>query len=211
MSLTRRILRRLTLEIRLALARCASLPRRFTLMRLRLEGRISTEGPCKLDSHLKADGAGVVRLRPNVVFGCALAPSTGNGEVRLQARYPSSEISVGADSSFSNNVTVIAAESIRFGARCLIGDHVLIVDADFHHLDAAMRHAPGWPTSPVILEDDVWIGSRVTILKGVRIGARSIVAAGSVVTRDVPPDSIAGGVPARVIKSATSSRPAGQN
>jgi acetyltransferase-like isoleucine patch superfamily enzyme len=59
----------------------------------------------------------------------------------------------------------------------------------------------------VILEDDVWLGSRVTILKGVRTGARSTIAAGAVVSRDIPPDSIAGGVPAKVIKSIAGSKP----
>jgi maltose O-acetyltransferase len=207
MSITRRIIRRLLAEIRRASSHCVSLRRRFTLVRLRWEGRLVTEGPCQLDSPLNADGAGVVRLHPNVKIGYTFAPKTGNGEVRLQARLPDSRISVGPDSTFSNNVTVIAVQAVHFGARCLIGDHVLIFDADFHHADPALRHAPGWPTSPVILEDDVWLGSRVTILKGVRIGARSIIAAGSVVSRDVPPDSIAGGVPAKVIKSMAGSKP----
>ena len=169
-----------------------------------------TEGPCQLDSPLNADGSGVVRLHSNVKIGYALAPKTGNGEVRLLARQPSSEISVGPRTKFSNNVTVIAVEAVHFGARCLIGDHGLILDSDFHHADAALRHAPGGPTSPVILEDDVWVGSRVTILKGVRIGARSIIAAGAVVSRDIPPDSIAGGVPAKVIKSIAGSKPTAQ-
>ena len=53
---------------------------------------------------------------------------------------------------------------------------------------------------PIIIENDVWIGYRVTILSGIRIGNGAIVAAGSVVTRDVPPYSIVGGVPARIIR-----------
>lgn len=122
---------------------------------MRWEGRIVTEGPCQLDSPLNADGAGVVRLHPNVQVGYFLAPKSGSGEVRLQARYPSSEISVGASTSFSNNVTVIAVQAVH-------------------------------------------------------IGARSIIAAGSVVTRDVPPDSIAAGVPARVIKPIAGSKPTDQ-
>ena len=54
--------------------------------------------------------------------------------------------------------------------------------------------------APVVIEDDVWCGANVTILKGVTIGRGSVIAAGSVVTRSIPPYSIAGGVPARVIK-----------
>ena len=56
------------------------------------------------------------------------------------------------------------------------------------------------PTAPVIIDDDVWIGARCLILKGVHIGARSIIAAGSVVTNDIPADVIAGGNPCRVIR-----------
>ena len=56
------------------------------------------------------------------------------------------------------------------------------------------------PTLPIVIEDDVWIGAHSLILKGVHIGARSIIAAGSVVTSDIPSDSIAGGNPAKVIR-----------
>jgi maltose O-acetyltransferase len=57
--------------------------------------------------------------------------------------------------------------------------------------------------SPIIIEDDVWIATRATILKGVHIGKGAVVAAGAVVTRNVPAYSIVGGVPARVIKTLT--------
>jgi len=56
------------------------------------------------------------------------------------------------------------------------------------------------PSAPIIIEDDVWIGARCQVLKGVTIGARSIIAAGSVVTKDIPCDVIAGGVPCKVIR-----------
>ena len=58
-------------------------------------------------------------------------------------------------------------------------------------------------TAPIVIEDDVWIGARCQILKGVHIGARSIIAAGSNVTKDIPADVIAGGNPCRVIKTLT--------
>ncbi|WP_264367794.1 DapH/DapD/GlmU-related protein [Paraglaciecola mesophila] len=58
----------------------------------------------------------------------------------------------------------------------------------------------GIVTAPVIIKDNVWIGYGVTILKGVEIGEGSIVAAGSVVTKNIPPYSIAGGIPSKVIK-----------
>lgn len=57
------------------------------------------------------------------------------------------------------------------------------------------------PIQPIIIEDDVWLGARVIILPGVRVGTGSVIGAGSVVTRDVVPYSIAAGNPARVIRS----------
>jgi acetyltransferase-like isoleucine patch superfamily enzyme len=57
------------------------------------------------------------------------------------------------------------------------------------------------PSAPIVIEDDVWIGARCQILKGVTIGARSVIAAGSVVTKDIPSDVVAGGVPCRVIRN----------
>ncbi len=100
-----------------------------------------------------------------------------------------------------------SAASIAVGDRVLIAHDVNIVDNTAHPRDPAERHAhfrrivtaghptaaadlPGIAAAPIVIEDDVWISFGVTVLRGVRIGARSIVAAGSVVTRDVPPDTL---------------------
>jgi acetyltransferase-like isoleucine patch superfamily enzyme len=91
---------------------------------------------------------------------------------------------------------------VEMGKYVLIGPSLLITGGD-HRFDrpgVAMVFSGRAEPKPCILEDDVWIGARVTILKGVRVGRGSIVAAGAVVTRDVPPYSIVGGVPARVIR-----------
>ena len=72
------------------------------------------------------------------------------------------------------------------------------MDSDLHPVDANDQPIE---SSPVIIEDNVWIGCRSIILKGVKIGRRSVIAAGSIVTKDIPPNSIAAGVPARVISN----------
>ena len=96
------------------------------------------------------------------------------------------------------------AESIQIGRNCLIAGGASVRDLDGHPTDPAQRRA-GEPTPregvrAVVIEDDVWIGATAIILKGVTIGARSIVGAGAVVSRDVPPDCVVAGNPARVVK-----------
>ncbi len=91
--------------------------------------------------------------------------------------------------------TINCFDAISIGHDVIISKGVTIRDSDNHRiLDG------GEPTAPIIIEDHVWVGLNATILKGVRIGAGAVVAAGAVVVRDVPPHSLVGGVPARVLK-----------
>jgi acetyltransferase-like isoleucine patch superfamily enzyme len=77
----------------------------------------------------------------------------------------------------------------------------MISDTDWHPVDPASRAAGGLGASlPVTIGDDVWLGANVLVLKGARIGAGSSIAANSVVTGEIPPGVLAGGVPARVIR-----------
>ena len=96
-----------------------------------------------------------------------------------------------------------AHESITVGNHVKIGGNSILIDTDAHNLDYLVRRGQytDWGVSkPIVIEDDVFIGANCLILKGVTIGARSIVAAGSVVTRSVPADCIVGGNPARIIR-----------
>lgn len=91
-------------------------------------------------------------------------------------------------------------DAIRIGRGVMIADAVTIRDSD-HGMDDLTRpmHAQGYHASPVVIEDDVWIGHGASVLRGVTLGSGSVVAAGAVVTRDVPPRTVVGGVPARPI------------
>lgn len=96
--------------------------------------------------------------------------------------------------------SICATESVRIGARCLIGTHAIIMDNDFHRIEPERRYE--WPESkPIVIGDDVWIGARVIVLPGTTIGEGSCIAAGSVVVGDIPPRSVAAGVPAKVIRT----------
>jgi acetyltransferase-like isoleucine patch superfamily enzyme len=164
-------------------------------------GRVRSEGRLSLEAPLLCDGRGVVLLGPNISVGCGLAPLLAAGTVRLQARERGSRIVVGAGTSFSNNVQVIAENHVTIGRNCLIGDAVLILDSDFHALSAEGRHSLPAIAGPVVLEDNVFIGSRSIILKGVTIGKDSVIGAGSVVVRSIPPGVIAAGNPARIVRT----------
>ena len=102
-----------------------------------------------------------------------------------------------------NGCELIARTQIEIGANCRMGPHTLVYDSDFHELAPDRRDEPG-KSAPILIGDNVWIGSRVMILKGVSIGKDAVIAAGSVVTKDVPQGSIVAGVPARQVGTVPS-------
>jgi acetyltransferase-like isoleucine patch superfamily enzyme len=119
------------------------------------------------------------------------------------------------DFTLLNGALVMAEERIEIGSHCLISWNVGIADSDFHPLAPAQRiidaHAlapffkdrptrPKLRTAPVIISDNVWIGMNAIILKGVTIGENSVVAAGAVVTKPVPPNVVVAGNPAVITK-----------
>lgn len=121
------------------------------------------------------------------------------------------EIFVGSDTYIGPNTHIWSGKKVTVGDRVLIGSDCYIFDNDIHPIDAKMRHKqfleivstgqPEWITlndKEVIIEDDVWIGANVVVLKGVHIGKGAIIGAGSVVTQDIPADVIAHGNPAKV-------------
>lgn len=102
-------------------------------------------------------------------------------------------IEIGEGCGFSGTA-IVAQESITFGRNVRVGVNATIIDADFHNDDP--RSAPA---RPVVIEDDVWLGMNTVILKGVRIGKGSLIGAGSVVSRSIPPGVLALGNPAKPI------------
>ncbi len=114
---------------------------------------------------------------------------------------------------YFTNAVLLCEQELRFGNYVVIGWNTTIADTDFHPLSPAQRIAdaiacsplgknhrrPEIACKPVVIEDDVWIGPNATILKGVTIGAGSWVEAGSLVTRDVPPNSRVLGNPAQIV------------
>lgn len=112
---------------------------------------------------------------------------------------PSAMIEIGSGCGFSGTV-IGAAKKISIGKNVRCGANTLITDTDWHTDDPRAGE-----NLEVAIDDNVWIGVNVTILKGVRIGRGSLIAAGSVVTSDIPENVMAGGIPAKVIRSLSTS------
>ena len=124
-------------------------------------------------------------------------------KAKLQTWSRTAVIDIADEVSLSGTAITARSRAIRIGVKTMIGPNVVIMDSDFHAI---------WPPETrvvnpafdcdkdVIVGCNVWIGSKTIILKGVNIGDNSIIAAGSVVTRDIPQNVIAGGVPARVLR-----------
>lgn len=110
---------------------------------------------------------------------------------------PGGRIDIG-DRVFINYGCSISAHSqVRIGHGCQIGQYVLIMDNDYH-TPGDLQTMP--EPAPIEIGDEVWIGARAIVLKGVRIGSGAVIAAGSVVTRDVAAHSVVAGVPARPVR-----------
>lgn len=120
----------------------------------------------------------------------------------LVACQPGALLEIGAQVKISGAV-FYCEKRITVEEYVLVGVGARIYDTDFHPIDWIKRRS-GDPldtaTAPVRICRDAWVGAYATILKGVTVGERSIVAAGAVVVSDVPPDCIVGGVPAKIIK-----------
>ena len=116
-------------------------------------------------------------------------------------------IEIGDDVQFNDYVHVGAVDSVRIGNRVLVASKVFIADHNHGGYGREHHDSPQVPPAhrplrhaPVAIEDDVWVGEFAMILPGVRVGRGAVVAAAAVVTRDIPPYTVAAGNPARVIK-----------
>lgn len=158
---------------------------------------------------------GKVALKTKNSFGSVLARGkqrieVNNGLVSFEKRvflYPEVRISVkgtsedkakliiGQGTNIGDRTEIHVGTSISIGRDCAISWDVCILDRDYHEFNSKREEK-----ASVIIGNNVWIGCRATILKGVTIGDGAVVAAGSVVTKDVPANCCVGGNPAKVIK-----------
>lgn len=119
--------------------------------------------------------------------------------------HPGGRIEIGEGVFLNYGASLSAHELVRIGDGCQIGSYAIMMDNDYHRV-GSLDELP--ESAPIVLGKDVWLGVRVTILKGVTIGDGAVIAAGSVVTKDVPAGCVAGGVPARILRRPEDHTPA---
>lgn len=167
--------------------------------RLRVDGKIwiyaHRKGVVRIGHHVSINsrfGSNLVGLTNPTVFQCL-----DDGVITI------------GDHCGLSSVVLSTRQSITIGDRVMIGGNVRIFDHNFHSLDFTKRRTPSLDQpdckrAPVVIGNDVFIGTNAMILKGVTIGDRAIIGAGSVVSCDVPSDEIWAGNPARCVKGAES-------
>jgi acetyltransferase-like isoleucine patch superfamily enzyme len=110
-------------------------------------------------------------------------------------------IRIGDDCVVGPDCIIYGARTVTIGDHVLMGARVTIIPHDHPHERGALIRDQGMVSAPVTIEDNVWLGANAIVLKGVTIGTGSVIGAGSIVTRDVPPYTVVAGSPARVIRS----------
>ena len=157
---------------------------------LRMRGAARVPLSVRLAGRIRLTGGGQIEFGQCVTLDGSMVPI----EVIAQK---GACISIGDNTFINYGSSISAHKQVKIGRDCLLGHYTFIVDNNEHGVD----HRDVLPPSaPVIIGDDVWIGSCVIILPGVSIGDHAAVGAGSVVTKDIPANCLAVGNPARVVR-----------
>ncbi len=118
----------------------------------------------------------------------------------IQLTKPEPKLIVGDDVAIGRNTIIACKKLIKIGNYARIGPFVQIIDHDHSFIKNKLVMNQKAKCEDVIIGEDVWIGTHAVILKGVNVGDGAVIAAGAVVTRDIPENAIVGGVPAKIIK-----------
>ena len=147
-----------------------------------------------------SDDTSVIRVRDGASFHVAGRVALQRG-VRIVV--DSGRLEIGHGTNVNGLGTkILCAQSVTIGSGCTFSWDVQVLDNDFHAITVDGVQQPS--SAPVVIGDRVWVGTRAVILKGVTIGDGAVVAAGAVVTKDVPPGAVVAGMPAKVVGRADS-------
>jgi acetyltransferase-like isoleucine patch superfamily enzyme len=142
----------------------------------------------------------VIRVREGASLHCDGVVSLQRG-VRIVV--DSGQLTIGHETNVNGLGTkILVADAITIGARCTFSWDVQLLDNDFHTMTVGGVQQSS--AAPIVIGDHVWVGTRAIVLKGVTIGDGAVVAAGAIVTKDVPAHAVVAGIPAKVVGSADS-------
>ena len=158
--------------------------------------QLSIRGKARLPLSVRLFGRIYFRAGGDVKFGNGVC-LVGNVVPIEIVSHKGSHISIGDHTFINYGTSITAYQHVKIGRHCLLGHHVRILDKNEHGIK---ERSVAPPAAPVVIEDNVWIGSHSIILTGVCIGRNSAIGAGSVVTRDIPANCLAVGNPARVLR-----------
>ena len=165
-----------------------------------LRARIWLRGCDHVGAHTRTFWRPNIENRGRIVLGARVRLNSNWAPVELVSG-PQGVIDIG-DGVFINYGSMISAHlHVRIGSNVMLGNYCIIADTEI----PGIGEPPGGPSidpRPVEIGDGAWLAARVTVLPGTRIGAGAVIAAGSVVAGDIPPGSLAGGIPARILRTA---------
>lgn len=148
-----------------------------------IRGKISFKLPIKIEENavIATKNSGKILLDKHVSIG---------SNVHIEAK-KKGVIKIGSYTGINANAMIMSHEGVTIGSNVMIGPNVCIYDHDHVYKTKDIMRYAGYNTAPVIVEDNVWIGAGVIILKGVTIGENSVIGAGTIVNKDIPANSIA--------------------
>ncbi|HWG09866.1 MAG TPA: acyltransferase [Solirubrobacteraceae bacterium] len=165
---------------------------RWLVLKLRYRGRLKTEGLCFICPGVRLEIGRGATLRVGrwawIGHGCKVRVHEG-------------EVQIGAKTVMGQECTISAFQSVSIGRECILADRVMLIDFD-HGVTEVERpiRVQGIYKRDVRVGHNVWIGYGACVLRGVSVGDNSIVGTNAVLTKDVPPNAVVGGVPARLIR-----------
>jgi acetyltransferase-like isoleucine patch superfamily enzyme len=174
-----------------------------------IKGDVIIEDNCRIGDNVTINVfmSGKVRIgtnsfiQKNVDLGgnISIGANSTIGSNTIIKTMPDAQLMIGNDVLVNHFSVLGASEKVEIGNHCIFAAYLQITDAEhsFDDIEVPIKHAP-YKSSPVVIEENVWLGSAVTVLMGCRIGKGSVIGAKSMVNEDIPPYSIAFGTPAKV-------------
>jgi acetyltransferase-like isoleucine patch superfamily enzyme len=184
--------------------------RAITYVKETTRARLALRGCDAVGVGARASGRPIIKNRGEIRIGKDVSLTSRMSPVEL-ATGPGAKLTIGDNVIINYGTLVSARKSITIGDRVMIGNHCIVADSevpgtmDRSACPEAGTESPENGLRPIEIGHGAWLAVRVTVLPGARIGAGTVITAGSIVDGDIPPGVIAGGIPARVLRAAPDS------